>query len=55
MAHESIGQVLHQIIDEWYERVAPHYITAEKLSGELGVATEEELKRFHRCHTQLMN
>ena len=47
MAHESIGQVLHQIIDEWYERVAPHYITAEKLSGELGVATEEELKRFH--------
>ncbi|MDA2935092.1 hypothetical protein MYX82_12235 [Acidobacteria bacterium AH-259-D05] len=44
--YEVIEEVLGQIIDEWYERVAPHYITQEQLPGQPG-NKEAELKYFH--------
>jgi hypothetical protein len=42
--HKAIDELLSQIIDEWYERVSPHYITHSVDSGQ---AREEELKFFH--------
>lgn len=48
LAHEAIEQVLAQIIDEWYERVAPHYVTQGRLSTNRSTEKrQEELKRFH--------
>ena len=42
---KAIDQLLSQIIDEWYERVSPHYVTH---SVEIhGHEREEELKLFH--------
>ena len=43
--HKAIDELLSQIIDEWYERVSPHYITHSVDSG--GKEREEELKFFH--------
>jgi len=43
--HKAIDELLSQIIDEWYERVSPHYITHSVSSG--GQEREEELKFFH--------
>ena len=43
--HKAIDELLSQIIDEWYERVSPHYITHSADSG--GQKREEELKFFH--------
>ena len=41
---EQLDQILHQIIDDWYERVKGNYVT-EQDSRELGV--EPEVKLFH--------
>ena len=41
--NEAIEVVLSEIIDDWYERVAPHYITGEQNAA----SPEAELKRFH--------
>ena len=41
--NKVIEVVLREIIDDWYERVAPHYITGEQDDG----SPEAELKRFH--------
>ncbi|MDA2931529.1 hypothetical protein MYX84_16560 [Acidobacteria bacterium AH-259-O06] len=41
---EQIDQIVHQIIDDWYERVKENYVTEED-SRELGV--EPEVKCFH--------
>ena len=35
--HVAIGSILGQIIDEWYQRVEPHYLTTG----------DAELKFFH--------
>jgi len=42
---KAIDELLSQIIDEWYERVCPHYVTHSVDSG--GQEREEELKCFH--------
>ncbi len=42
---KAIDELLSQIIDEWYERVSPHYVTHPVDSG--GQEREEELKCFH--------
>jgi hypothetical protein len=42
---KAIDELLSQIIDEWYERVSPHYVTHSVGSGRQ--AREEELKCFH--------
>jgi hypothetical protein len=42
---KAIDELLGQIIDEWYERVSPHYVTHSVDSG--GQEREEELKSFH--------
>lgn len=39
---KAIDELLSQIIDEWYERVSPHYVTHPVDSS-----GEEELKFFH--------
>lgn len=42
--HEAVDQVLGQIIDEWYERISPHYLTED----DSGAANQDpELKFFH--------
>ena len=41
----TLEVLLRQIIDEWYENVAQHYITQENLRA--GNAQKEELKCFH--------
>jgi len=41
---EAVDQVLGQIIDEWYERISPHYLTDRDSGNE---ALEPELKFFH--------
>ncbi len=41
--NKVIEVVLREIIDDWYERVAPHYITEKQNDG----SPEAELKRFH--------
>lgn len=41
----TIEEILGQIIDEWYNTVAPHYITQVKPGD--GSSQQEELKRFH--------
>jgi hypothetical protein len=47
-AIEVLDQVLGQVIDEWYERVAGHYLTQEDLENqEHNLSTETELKHFH--------
>jgi hypothetical protein len=45
--NQAIEEVLSQIIDEWYERVAPHYVTREQQRADSGLPIQEELKRFH--------
>ncbi len=42
---KAIDELLSQIIDEWYERVCPHYVTHPVTFG--GQEREEELKCFH--------
>ena len=42
---QAIDELLSQIIDEWYERVCPHYVTHPVDYG--GQEREEELKCFH--------
>ncbi len=42
---KAIDDLLSQIIDEWYERVCPHYVTHPVTFG--GQEREEELKCFH--------
>ena len=42
---KAIDELLSQIIDEWYERVSPHYVTHSVGSGRQ--EREEELKCFH--------
>jgi hypothetical protein len=42
---KAIDKLLCQIIDEWYERVSPHYVTHSVGSGRQ--EREEELKCFH--------
>ncbi len=42
---KAIDDLLSQIIDEWYERVCPHYVTHPVDYG--GQEREEELKCFH--------
>ena len=42
---KAIDELLSQIIDEWYERVCPHYVTHPVDYG--GQEREEELKCFH--------
>ncbi len=47
-AYAAIDEVLGQIIDDWYERVAGHYLTQDKLEGQPHSSTAEpELKYFH--------
>ena len=47
-AHGVIEKVLGQIIDEWYERVCPHYVTSDQILDNPALKErEEELKRFH--------
>jgi hypothetical protein len=47
-AYAAIDEVLGQIIDEWYERVAGHYLTQEQLEIQSpGSNLEAELKFFH--------
>lgn len=41
---EWLNQILHQIVDDWYERIKGNYVT-EQDSRELGV--EPEVKLFH--------
>lgn len=41
----TIEEILNQIIDEWYERIAPHYVTQINSSGR--PKQQEQLKRFH--------
>ncbi len=43
--HKAIDELLSQIIDEWYERVSPHYVTHSVDFH--GQEREEELKFFH--------
>ncbi len=42
---KAIDELLSQIIDEWFERVAPHYVTHSVGSGRQ--EREGELKCFH--------
>ena len=42
---KAIDELLSQIIDEWFERVSPHYVTHSVGSGRQ--EREEELKCFH--------
>lgn len=44
---EAIEEVLRVIIDEWYEKVAGFYVTAEDVAADPSSTEEEELKRFH--------
>lgn len=44
---EKIDKILGEIIDEWYDRVASYYLTAERLAEDPSLEGEEELKRFH--------
>ena len=46
---ESFDQVLHEIIDDWYDRVSTYYVTEESLEDtpDLELELEVELKRFH--------
>jgi len=44
---KTVDSILGLIIDEWYERVAPYYVTLEQLQENPGLNKEEELKRFH--------
>lgn len=45
---EAIEDILRRIIDEWYERISPHYLTRESMgSNPDGSQAGEELKRFH--------
>ena len=47
-AHGVIEEVLGQIIDEWYEKVSPHYITFDQMLNDPALKErKEELKRFH--------
>ena len=47
-AYAAIEEVLGQIIDEWYERVAGHYLTQEQLDSQSPSSNAEaELKYFH--------
>ena len=47
-AHGVIEKVLGQIIDEWYEKVSPHYITSDQILDNPALKErKEELKRFH--------
>jgi hypothetical protein len=41
---KAIDELLSQIIDEWYERISPHYVTHSDSGGQ---EREEELKFFH--------
>lgn len=41
---ERLDRILRDIIQDWYERVRPHYVTEEE-SRQLGV--EPEIKHFH--------
>ena len=46
--YTGIEEVLGQIIDEWYERVAGHYLTEQELERQSHPSTREaELKYFH--------
>ena len=46
--YAGIEEVLGQIIDEWYERVAGHYLTQQDLESHSRSSTgEAELKYFH--------
>ena len=47
--HQAIDELLSQIIDEWYDRVSPHYVTHEqtRVVDSEGQSGEEELKYFH--------
>ncbi len=42
---KAIDELLSQLIDEWYERVSPHYVTHSVGSG--SQKREEEIKCFH--------
>jgi len=44
---KTVDSILGQIIDEWYERVSPYYVTLEQVRENPEVRKEEELKRFH--------
>lgn len=44
---EEIDKILGAIIDEWYERVAGYYVTAESVQENAPSDQEEQLKRFH--------
>jgi len=47
-AYAGIEEVLGQIIDEWYERVAGHYLTQQELESQsTSPHREAELKFFH--------
>ena len=47
-AYAAIEEVLGLIIDEWYERVAGHYLTQEEFETQSGSSAKEaELKYFH--------
>ncbi|MEE8348075.1 MAG: hypothetical protein V3R94_00775 [Acidobacteriota bacterium] len=47
-AYAAIDEALGQIIDDWYERVAGHYLTQDKLEGQPHSSTADpELKYFH--------
>ena len=47
--HKAIDELLSQIIDEWYHRVSPHYVTHRQTfaSDSKDQDREEELKFFH--------
>ncbi len=47
--HKAIDKLLSQIIDEWYQRVAPHYVTHRQTRAidSKDRDREEELKYFH--------
>ncbi len=47
--HKAIDELLSQIIDEWYHRISPHYVTHRQTlaSDSKGQDREEELKFFH--------
>ncbi len=47
--HKAIDELLSQIIDEWYHRVSPHYVTHSQTlaSDSKDQDREEELKSFH--------
>ncbi|HSR68886.1 MAG TPA: hypothetical protein VLU25_13195 [Acidobacteriota bacterium] len=43
----SFDDILHRIIDEWYENVSNYYVTQEQLDAEGDKDGKVELKRFH--------